>query len=239
MERNANRRLTGAVTVGIGHDGRFLQLSQEIKVPSHRPIQSPCTLASEFGPQLPQGEIIYPALAVMAMGWQSACGILQHTHHHPCFLPPPLGARHDPNPRSQERFAAAKQYGPITAVIVNGVHRWFQPRRIERLHKLGKFGRAWSRDSAVAQGVGRVEVFEASKRRGGQRASSRGSGMSRSQEGGSYSAPLRQVASELLSLSAWFKEPSPRGRTQFQIEGGRWVRAFQLHRGIRCVFSQI
>ena len=37
-------------------------------------------LASESCPWLPAGGVIHPAVAVMAMRWQSACGVLQHLH---------------------------------------------------------------------------------------------------------------------------------------------------------------
>ena len=40
---------------------------------------------------------MYPALRVMPVGWQSACGLLQYFHGRLFFLPPPLGAGLDPS----------------------------------------------------------------------------------------------------------------------------------------------
>eukprot|EP00959_Pyramimonas_sp_CCMP1952_P334313 7001268-Pyramimonas_sp.AAC.1 len=57
----------------------------------------PGRIAAEFCPELDSEEVVYLAMAVMAMGWQSACGILQLIHRNLCFLPPPMGAGLDPS----------------------------------------------------------------------------------------------------------------------------------------------
>ena len=52
---------------------------EQMLVPGHRrPV--PYALASKFCPELPPGETFYLVVAVMAMGWHSACGFLQHIH---------------------------------------------------------------------------------------------------------------------------------------------------------------
>ena len=79
----------------------------------------------------------------------------------------------------------------------HGKHRWFQPRRVSRLHKPGKFARACSRDSAVAQSVGRVVGPRADK----HRMSERKKPMSWAVKLGRI-LRLRKLVSELLSLSS-------------------------------------
>ena len=57
----------------------------------------PGSLAAEFDPALANEPTVCPALRVMPMGWQGACGLLQYFHRRLCFLPPPLGAGLDPS----------------------------------------------------------------------------------------------------------------------------------------------
>ena len=54
-------------------------------------------LAAAFDASLAKEPAVYPALRVVLMGWQSACGSLQFFHRSLCFLPPPLGAGLDPS----------------------------------------------------------------------------------------------------------------------------------------------
>ena len=53
--------------------------------------------ASRWVPNLWAEESVYPAVAVMAMGWMSSCGLLQQIHRKLCFLPKPMGAGLDPS----------------------------------------------------------------------------------------------------------------------------------------------
>ena len=48
--------------------------------------------ATKWGPDLWTEEWVYPAVAVMAMGWKSACGLLQQIHRKLCFLFKPMEA---------------------------------------------------------------------------------------------------------------------------------------------------
>ena len=70
--------------------------------PSWCPFQAiyklvPGSLAAAFDHSLANEPVVYPALRVMLMGWQSACGLLHYFHRRLCFLPPPLGAGLDPS----------------------------------------------------------------------------------------------------------------------------------------------
>ena len=54
-------------------------------------------IASKWAPDLWTEEWVYLGVAVMAMGWKSACGLLQQIHRKLCFLPKPMGAGLDPS----------------------------------------------------------------------------------------------------------------------------------------------
>ena len=53
--------------------------------------------ASRWVPNLSTEENVCPAVAVMAMGWKSSCGLLQQIHRKLCFLSKPMGAGLDPS----------------------------------------------------------------------------------------------------------------------------------------------
>ena len=67
-------------------------------------VQIPGSGQTRFGPirlevmpNLWAEESVYLAVAVMATGWKSSCGLLQQMHRKLCFLPKPTRAGLDPS----------------------------------------------------------------------------------------------------------------------------------------------
>ena len=190
---------------------------------TRRPV--PYILASKLCPALPQGEIIYPAMAIVAVGWQSACGILQHTRRSLCSLLRPLGAGLDPN--REVRSAMHRHQAVWTR---NGDHfsrctlMVFSQGELRDLTSVARFrGPA---DSAVQQSVGRVEVLRQTSKEIGQRRRSRGLGTWHSQKIGPYLAPDKWCPNCCRS-----RQGSPSCRTQLQEQ------TFQLRHEVGCVVS--
>ena len=63
--------------------------------------------ASRWVPNLWAEESVYPAVAVMAMGWKSSCGLLQQIHRKLCFLPKRYGSRVGPIQRGSARWSCS------------------------------------------------------------------------------------------------------------------------------------
>ena len=64
-------------------------------------------------PNLWTEESVCPAVAVMAMGWKSSCGLLQQIHKKLCFLHKPMGAGLDPS-REVRRDGPVLRIGKAT-----------------------------------------------------------------------------------------------------------------------------
>ena len=89
----------GCSLVGIRHNGSLLLFpSRALVVPLQARTRRFLELwLRNLIPHCQREPKVYPALRVMPMGWQSACGLLQYFHRRLCFLPPPSGAGLDPN----------------------------------------------------------------------------------------------------------------------------------------------
>ena len=85
-----------------------------------RPVTK--SLAFELCLELPEKELIYPAMAVTAMGWPvaSVCGALQHLHRNLFFLPPPSESGSTPTEKSGAMHRC-QQHGPGAAVYIDGI----------------------------------------------------------------------------------------------------------------------
>ena len=97
--------------------------------------------ASRWVPNLWAWESVYPAVAVMAMGWKSSCGLLQQIHRKLCFLPEPMGAGLDPS-REVRRDGPVPRSGrphgtSFHSVYLHGfshaeLKHWHQPSHPEK-----------------------------------------------------------------------------------------------------------
>ena len=80
--------------------------------------------ASRWVPTLWAEESVYPAVAVMAMGWKSSCGLLQQIHRKLCFLPKPMGAGLDPSREVRRDGPVPRSGRPhVTSVLMNTISR--------------------------------------------------------------------------------------------------------------------
>ncbi|CAK0801859.1 unnamed protein product [Prorocentrum cordatum] len=197
----------------------------------------PGRIAAEFCPHLANEEVVYPAMAVMAMGWQSACGILQHIHRNLCFLPPPMGAGLDPSREVRRDAPLPGSMDPDRRSFFTVYLDGFSQGELQDLTKLAMLKDLPDETAAVhemwdAWGIPRQTGKEEHRALELDVLGCRLSG-----ELGRLVLPRSTVA-ELMSLSAWFTAPGPRTQLEAQIFGGRWARAFQTRRELSCVFHE-
>ena len=89
--------------------------------------------ASKWVPDLRAEESVFPAVAVMAMGWKSACGLLQQIHRKLCFLPKPMGAGLGPVQGSSTRWTCSAKRQATGCKLLQRVFGWVQPCRAQAL----------------------------------------------------------------------------------------------------------
>ena len=159
--------------------------------------------ASKWAPDLWAEESVYPAVAVMAMGWKSACGLLQQIHRKLRFLPKPMGAGLDPS-REVGRDGPVPRSGrphdtSFYSVYLDGfshaeVKHWDQLSRPERCSwEAEAVHEAWDRWGVPSQtGKAIVNVLELETLG------------CRIDGNAGVIAPPRSVVGRLIGLTAWF-----------------------------------
>ena len=182
----------------------------------------PAALAAEFDPTLAKEPEVYPALRVMPMGWQSACGLLQYFHRRLCFLRPPLGAGLDPSREIRRDMPLPLKMCHKPAGFLHSLPRRLQPGRA-RAH----FGAA-----SAAELPSETAAVDAAWTNWGipRQLGKKVVKANEIEVLGARVAGPRAVAGKLIALSSWFCQEEPRTRVQAQIVGERWVRAFQFRR---------
>ena len=195
----------------------------------------PGSLSAAFDPSLANEPVVYPALRVMPMGWQSACGLLQYFHRL-CFLPPPLGAGLDPSkeigrdipsPRTMDKSRQdfftvnLDGFSQTELVHISELASAAEiPKATAAVHAAwANWGIPWQLGKEV---IKQDEIFVLGARVSGSL--------------GRISLP-RTIVSQLTALSSWFCQDEPRTNVQGQIVGGRWVRSFQFRRELSSIFT--
>ena len=182
--------------------------------------------ASRWVPKLWAEESVYPAVAVMAMGWKSSCGLLQQIHRKLCFLPKPMGEGLDP---SRE----VRRDGPVprSGRLLQRVFAWVQPRRTQALESAQSSREVELGSRSSTRGLGPlgspVPDGESNRQRIGAGLETLGC---RIDGNAGVIAPPRSVVSRLIGLTAWFARNPTQRRHTAEILGGRWVRCFQVRK---------
>ena len=188
-----------------------------------RPVSG--QFASRWVPNLSTEENVYPAVAVMAMGWKSSCGLLQQIHRKLCFLPKPMGAGLDPSRevrRDGKRFCSVYIDGFSHAELKH----WDQLSHPEKWSwEAEAVHEAWDRWGVPSQ-TGKAIVNELELETLGCRIDGNAGVI----------APPRSVVSRLIGLTAWFARNPNQRRHTAEILGGRWVRCFQFRKEVSSLF---
>ena len=193
--------------------------------------------AAQWRKEVESEDEVYPAVTVMMMGWQSACGVLQHAHRRLCFAPPPLGAGLDPSREVRKDMAMpAGSEGDsrnLFSIYLDGfsqaelhdLHTKAKlPSESPELQKLLEVWDYWGIPNRPDKSVYReTEAISLGCRLDGVLG---------------ILAPPREVMSELMSLTEWVCRLEQGCKLKvMQILGGRWVRCFQLRRELSGVFG--
>ena len=124
--------------------------------------------ASRWVPNLWAEESVYPAVAVIATGWKSSCGLLQEIHRRLCFLPSTweqgssvvprsgvgkqkqytrLGTVGESRPRRGRIDGNAGVIAPPRSVVCRliGLTTWFARNPTQRRHTAEILGGRWVR----------------------------------------------------------------------------------------------
>ena len=190
-----------------------------------KPVSGP--FAAKWAPDLMTEECVYPAVAVMAMGWKSACGLLQQIHRKLCFLPKPMGAGLDPSREIRRDGPVPRSSKPQDASFYSVYLDGFSHAELKHWNQLSNHEKwswetqavheAWDRWGIPSQAekaiVNELELETLGCRINGN---------------AGVIAPPRSVDSRLIGLTAWFaRNPSQRRQTAENF-GGRWVRCVQF-----------
>ena len=191
--------------------------------------------ASKWVPDLRAEESVFPAVAVMAMGWKSACGLLQQIHRKLFFLPKPTGAGLDPSREVRRDAPIPRSERPQDASFYSVYLDGFSHAELKHRNQLSNpekwsgeaeaVHEAWHRWGVTSQTdtaiINQLELETLGCRIDGN---------------AGVISPPRSVVSRLIGLTAWFaRDPSQRRQTA-EILGGRWVRCFQFRKEVSSLF---
>ena len=180
----------------------------------------PGSLAAEFDSSLANEHVVYPALRVMPMGWQSACGLLQYFHRRLCFLPPPLGSGLDPSREIRRDMPLPQTMDKSRQHFVTVYLHGFSQAELVHISELASAAKVSKATAAVHAawanwGIPRQLRKQVVKQHEIDVLGARVSGAL-----GRISLP-RTIVSQLIAMSSWFCQNEPRTIVQGQIVGKR------------------
>ena len=152
----------------------------------------------------------------MMMGWKSVCGVLQHAHRRLCFAQPPSVAGLPTNSEGRRDRAlpqtASGQLGPLVTIYLDGVSL----DELSGVHQQAVEGTRSPEVAALQEICSRRGVPSQEKKAVYRTDEWRTLGCRVAGTLGVL-APLRGVISELLELTGWFCDATPRSFKEFHI----------------------
>ena len=191
--------------------------------------------ASKWVPDLWAEESVFPAVAVMAMGWKSACGLLQQIHRKLCFLQT-HGSRIGPVQGSSTRWTCSAKRQATGCKLLQRVFGWVQPCRAQALEPAQQSRKVELGSGGSARSLAPLECpISNRKKQSSMNWSWKPLGCQIDGNAGVI-APPRSVVSRLVGLTDWFARNRTQRRQTAEVLGGRWVCCFQFRKEVSSLF---